>query len=148
MSLNGLRICTACDRNWLLGCWWMERCGCLKYRYGSRMLWRYVVSRITWPISNHNKSMTNEQMHDVFCGNGKSTPLKRWLLLTCVCCAYVLETLKMAATSDIWSRITTKIFITKRASTRTMHLVKMEKGHLRNDGYFWHVCVAPMFWRH
>jgi len=27
------------------------------------------------------------------------------------------------------------------------HLVEMEKVHLRNDGYFWHVCVADLFSR-
>ena len=110
MSLNGLRICTACDRNWqassvkrLLGCWWMERCGCLKCRYGSRMLWRYVVSRITWLILNHNKSMTNEQIHDTSGGNGKSTSQKRWLLLrTRVCCAHDFKTLNMVAFSHMW----------------------------------------------
>ena len=48
---------------------------------------------------------------------------------------------------DMWfqgshdpSRITTKVW---QMSICTMYFVEMEKVHLRNDGYFWHVCVAP-----
>ena len=62
----------------------------------------FFSSRITWTISNHDKSMI-KHAHDSFDGNGKSTSQKRWLLLrTRVCCAHDFKTLNMVAFSHMW----------------------------------------------
>ena len=53
---------------------------------------------------NHNKYIyekKSKHVHDAFGGNGKSTSQKRWLLLTCVCYAYVFKTSNMAAKSNM-----------------------------------------------
>ena len=107
MSLNGLQICTVCDRNLrassvkdFLGIGWRKDASTWKSYATERC--DFFSSRITWTISNHDKSMT-KHVHDTSGGSEKSTSQKRWLLLrTRVCCAHDFKTLNMVAFSYMW----------------------------------------------